>query len=499
MNIGNSEMIQIADSVARDKGIPRQAVISAMEQAIQVASRKKYGHDNNIRVTINPQTGETKINRILDIVEEVEIPGSQISLEDAVHKNPEAKIGDEIVEPLPPIDIARVVAQSAKQVIIQKVREAERERQYEEFKDRIGDIVSGTVRRIEFGNIVIELGRGEAILRRENAIKGEIFKVNDRIRAYIEDVRHDNKGPQIILSRIHPQFLAKLFAQEVPEIYDSIIEVKSVAREPGIKSKIAVHTNDSSLDPVGSCVGVRGSRVQAVINELHGEKIDIIQWSSDHATFVINSLTPAEVTKVVIDEDNKRIEVVVPTEQLSIAIGRRGQNVRLASQLTGWNIDVMTEEEESKRRVEEFNYASKLFINSLGVEEVLAQLLAAEGFASLEDIAYTSLEELSSIEGFDEELAKELIYRAKKVVEEQNKDLLTQLDNLGVDGDLIQLVNLNLPQMRILADNGIKKMEDLAELTVEEFEQIIPNSGLSSEEIRNIINQAIATNKDTKN
>lgn len=490
MNIGNSEMIQIADAVARDKGIPRQSVISAMEHAIQVASRKKYGHDHDIRVQINPQTGEIKVTRVTTVVEEVVNPHSEMTLADAIHKNPDVQVGDEIVEPLPPIDLGRVVAQSAKQVIIQKVREAERERQYEEFKDRVGDIISGTVRRVEFGNIAIDLGRGEAMLRRENSIKGELFKINDRIRAYIEDVRSDSKGSQIILSRVHPQFLAKLFAQEVPEIYDNVIEVKSVAREPGSKSKIAVYTSDSSLDPVGSCVGVRGSRVQAVINELHGEKIDIIQWSSDPATFVINALTPAEASKVVIDEDNKRIEVVVPTEQLSIAIGRRGQNVRLASMLVGWNIDVMTEEEESKRRTEEFNYAFKLFVSELGVEEVLAQLLAAEGFASLEDIAYTSLDELSSIEGFDEELAKELIYRAKKVVDEQNKDLLKELHVLGVEDELIKLVNLNLQRMRILADNGVKKLEDLAEITPGEFAQIVPNSGLSSEEIGNIIKKA---------
>ncbi len=498
MNIGNSEMIQIADAVARDKGISRQSIINAMEQAIQVASRKKYGHENNIRVSINPQSGETKINRVLEVVELVEIPGSQISLEDAIHKYQDIKIGEEIIEQLPPIDIARVVAQSAKQVIIQKVREAERDRQYEEFKDRIGDIVSGTVRRIEFGNIIIELGRGEAILRRENAIKGELFKINDRIRAYIEDVRNDNKGPQIILSRTSPRFVEALFAQEVPEIYDRVIKVQSVAREPGSKSKIAVYTNDSSLDPVGSCVGVRGSRVQAVINELHGEKIDIIQWSNDPATYVINALTPAEVTKVVIDEDNKRIEVVVPTEQLSIAIGRRGQNVRLASQLTGWNIDVMTEEEESKRRVEEFNYASKLFISELGVEEVLAQLLAVEGFASLEDIAYTSFEDLSSIEGFDAELTKELISRAKQAVEIKSKYLLDLLHTLGVEDNLLQLVNLNLQQMHILADNGVKKMEDLADLTIEEFIQILPNSNLSSVEISDIIKKAKELDQNLK-
>lgn len=492
MNIGNSEMIQIADAVAKDKGISRQSVITAMEQAIQIASRKKYGLENDIRVSINPSNGETKIFRVVTVVndEELENPASQITLQDAYHRNPNAKVGDEFVDQLPYIDNGRVVAQSAKQVIIQKVREAEREKQYEEFKDRVGEIVSGAVRRVEFGNIIIELGRGESVLRRENAIKGEIFKANERIRVYIEDVRIDAKGPQILLSRTHPQFVAKLFAQEVPEVYDGVISIMNVAREPGSKSKIAVSTNDHSLDPVGSCVGVRGSRVQAVINELHGEKIDIIKWSSDPATFVINALTPAEVSKVVIDEENHRIEVVVPTEQLSIAIGRRGQNVRLASILTGWNIDVMTDEEESKRRLEEFTYSSKLFMNKLGVEEVLAQLLATEGFSSLEDVAYSTIDDLTSIDGFDEELAQELISRASIVVEEQNKDSLEQLNTLGVDENLLRLINIDLQKMIILADNGIKEIEDLAEITAKEFEQILPNSGLSMEEVSELIARA---------
>lgn len=495
MSIGNSELIQIADSVAREKGISRQSVITAMEQAIQVASRRKYGIENDIRVHISPN-GEVIIKRVITVVEEVENPASQITLEDAKSRNPNAIIGFEFEEQLPPIDYKRVAALNAKQVIIQKVRDAEREKQYEEFKDRVGDIVSGTVRRVEFGNVVIELGRGEAVLRRENTIKGEIFKNNDRIRTYIEDVRNDSKGGQIVLSRIHPQFVAKLFAQEVPEVYDGVIEIKNVAREPGSKAKVAVFTSDSSLDPVGSCVGVRGSRVQAIINELHGEKIDIIKWSSDPATFVVNALTPAEVSKVVIDEDDKRIEVVVPNEQLSIAIGRRGQNVRLASMLTGWNIDVMTEEDESKRRQEEFNFAFKLFMTELGVEEVLAQLLATEGYTSLEDIAYASESDLSSIQGLDEELVVELIRRARQVVQEHNKDLLTQLRKLGVDDILLQLVNINLHKMLVLAENGIKKLEDLAEITPKEFEQILPNSGLSSVEISNIISKAVELAKD---
>jgi len=314
------------------------------------------------------------------------------------------------------LDLARVFAQSAKQVIVQKVREAEREKQYEEFKDRVGEVINGVVKRVEFGNVVIDLGRGEAVLRRENLIPGEIFKMNDRAKSYIEDVRRDNKGHQIILSRTHPEFVRALFEQEVPEVYDRIIEIKNVSREPGSKSKVAVYTTETSIDPVGSCVGVRGSRIQAIISEIHGEKIDIIKWSADPAQFVISALAPAEVAKVIIDEDKKKIEVVVPNEHLSMAIGRRGQNVRLASKLVGWNIDILVEEEESKRRVEEFNATTALFCKELGVEEVLAQLLSAEGFANIDDIAYVSVEELSSIEGLDEAIAQELISRAQEIV-----------------------------------------------------------------------------------
>lgn len=486
----SSEIIQIADAVAREKGITRHSVLQAMENAIQVASRKKYGIESEIKVTINQKTGEVKISRLREVVDEVEDTHTQISLEDAKFKNPEVQIGDKIEEPLPPIDIARVAAQSAKQVIIQKVREAEREKQYEEFKDKVGEIVNGNVKRVEFGNVIVDLGRGEALLRKDHAIKGEVFKPNDRVRAYIEEVKSDNKGYQIHLSRVSNEFLAKLFAQEVPEVYDNIIEIKSIARDPGLKSKVAVYTSDTSIDPVGSCVGVRGSRVQGIINELRGEKIDIIEWTSDTAKFVINALAPAEVSKVVIDEDQNRIEVVVPNEQLSIAIGRKGQNVRLASQVTGWKIDILTEEEESKRRAEEFKTSTHLFVEQLGVEEVLAQLLAAEGFNTVEDIAYISIEELSSIDGIDNELAGELIARAQQIVEKENTKYTAEIEKLGVDRDLIIALGLTPKPVLALANEGIKSFEDLAELSVEEFNSILPESGLSREEVQELIDIA---------
>lgn len=492
----SSELIQIADSVAREKGIGRPAVIEAMEHAIQVASRKKYGIENEIKVTINPTSGEVKISRVREVTDNVEDSHTQISLEDAKDKNPDAKIGDKIEDPLPPIDIARVAAQSAKQVITQKVREAEREKQYEEFKDKVGEIVSGTVKRVEFGNAIIDLGRGEGFLKKENTIKGEIFKPNDRIRAYIEDVRRDNKMHQITLSRVSNDFLAKLFSQEVPEVYDNIIEIRAIARDPGLKSKVAVFTSDSSIDPVGSCVGVRGSRVQGIINELKGEKIDIIEWTGDTAKFVINALSPAEVSKVVIDEDQHRIEVVVPNEQLSIAIGRKGQNVRLASQLTGWNIDVLTEDEESSRRAEEFKNATKLFTEQLGVEEVLAQLLSAEGFSTIEDIAYVTLDELAAIDGIDKELAEELINRASNIAEKENSEVTAEIEKLGVDTDLIRALEMTPKQVLALANEGIKSLEDLAEISVEEFNKILPNNGMSKEKIQGLIEMAKEHSKE---
>ena len=382
------ELLQIADAVAREKSIDRTIVVTAMEDAIAKAARSRYGAETDVHAEINPKTGELRLARHMLVVDNVENPSNQISVEDAKKRNPAAQVGDTIADTLPPLEYGRIAAQSAKQVIVQKVREAERDRQYQEYKDRIGDIVNGIVKRVEYGNVVVDLGRGEAIIRRDEMLPRETLRNGDRVRAYIYDVRREPRGPQIFLSRTHPQFMAKLFAQEVPEIYDGIVEVKAVARDPGSRAKIAVISRDSSVDPVGACVGMRGSRVQAVVNELQGEKIDIIPWSQDIATFVVNALAPAEVAKVVLDEDRERIEVVVPDAQLSLAIGRRGQNVRLASQLTGWDIDILTEQEESERRQAEFQTRTKMFMEALDVDEVVGQLLASEGFGSVEELAW---------------------------------------------------------------------------------------------------------------
>src|SRR6187431_2209850 len=395
------ELLQIADAVAREKAIDRGIVITAMEDAIAKAARSRYGAETDVHAEINSKTGELRLARHLLVVDTVENPSSQISLDEARRRNPAAQVGDTIADALPPLEYGRIAAQSAKQVIVQKVREAERDRQYQEFKDRIGDISNGIVKRVEYGSVIVDLGRGEAIIRRDEMLPREVFRNGDRVRAYIFDVRRETRGPQIFLSRTHPQFMAKLFAQEVPEIYDGIIEIKSVARDPGSRAKIGVVSRDSGIDPVGACVGMRGSRVQAVVQELQGEKIDIIPWSQDHATFVVNALAPAEVSKVVLDEDSGRIEVVVPDDQLSLAIGRRGQNVRLASQLTGFDIDILTESQESERRQEEFKSRSQTFMDALDVDDVIAHLLVTEGFASVEEVAFVPTEDLAGIEGFD--------------------------------------------------------------------------------------------------
>lgn len=456
------ELLQIADAVAREKAIDREIVVSAMEDAIQKAARSRYGSETDIRAEINSKTGEIKLQRLLQVAETLENSAVEITLEAARERNPAAQVGDFIAEPLPPMDFGRIAAQSAKQVIVQKVREAERDRQYEEYKDRISEIVSGQVKRVEYGNVIVDLGRGEGIVRRDEMIPRENFRYGDRIRAYIYDVRREQRGPQIFLSRTHPQFMAKLFAQEVPEIYDGIIDVKSVARDPGSRAKIAVISRDSSIDPVGACVGMRGSRVQAVVNELQGEKIDIIPWSEDPATFIVNSLQPAEVAKVVLDDEAERIEVVVPDEQLSLAIGRRGQNVRLASQLTGWDIDILTEQEESERRQKEFTERTQLFISGLDVDEMVGQLLASEGFATMEDIAFIDLEEIAGIEGFDDETASELQVRAReqltRIETEQDAERIT----LGVEDGLKDVVGMSTAMLVALGKDDIKTVEDFA-------------------------------------
>ena len=456
------ELLQIADAVAREKGIDRRIVITAMEDAIAKAARSRYGSETEVHAEINPKTGELRLSRHLLVVDQVENPATQISLEEARQRNPAAQIGDTIADTLPPLEYGRIAAQSAKQVIVQKVREAERDRQYQEYKDRIGDIVNGIVKRVEYGNVIVDLGRAEAIVRRDELLPRETFRNGDRIRAYIYDVRREPRGPQIFLSRTHPQFMAKLFAQEVPEIYDGIVEVKAVARDPGSRAKIAVVSRDSSVDPVGACVGMRGSRVQAVVNELQGEKIDIIPWSPDVATFVVNALAPAEVTKVVLDEERERIEVVVPDQQLSLAIGRRGQNVRLASQLTGWDIDILTEQEESERRHAEFEKRTKLFIEALDVDEVVAQLLASEGFTSIEELAYVEEREIAAIEGFDAETARELQARARDYLARLDEELDAKRRALGVDDALKAIPGVTTRMLVKFGENGIRTVEDLA-------------------------------------
>ncbi|MGV8841516.1 MAG: transcription termination factor NusA [Bauldia sp.] len=456
------ELLQIADAVAREKSIDRMIVIEAMEDAIQKAARSRYGSETDVRAEINPKTGEMRLQRLLKVVDVIEDPAKDIELADARARNPAAQVGDYIAEPLPPMDFGRIAAQSAKQVIVQKVREAERDRQYDEYKDRITEIVNGQVKRVEYGNVVVDLGRGEGIIRRDELIPRETFRYGDRVRAYVYDVRREQRGPQIFLSRTHPQFMAKLFAQEVPEIYDGIIEVKSVARDPGSRAKIAVISRDSSIDPVGACVGMRGSRVQAVVNELQGEKIDIIPWNPDAATFIVNALQPAEVSKVVLDEDAERIEVVVPDDQLSLAIGRRGQNVRLASQLTGWDIDILTEQEESERRQKEFQERSSLFIEALDVDELVGQLLASEGFASVEEIAFVDLGELASIEGFDEETAGELQSRAREYLERRDAELDAERKALGVSDDLKSVEGVTTAMLVALGKADVKSLEDFA-------------------------------------
>jgi transcription termination/antitermination protein NusA len=456
------ELLQIADAVAREKVIDREIVLAAMADAIQKAARSRYGTESNIQADINPKTGEIRLQRLLEVVEKVEDYSTQIAIELARDRNVDAKLGDFIADPLPPMDFGRIAAQSAKQVIVQKVREAERDRQFDEFKDRIGEIVNGTVKRVEYGNVIVDLGRGEGIIRRDEMIPRETMRYGDRVRAYVYDVRREQRGPQIFLSRTHPQFMVKLFTMEVPEIYDGIIQIKSVARDPGSRAKIAVISNDSSIDPVGACVGMRGSRVQAVVGELQGEKIDIIPWSPDPASFIVNALQPAEVAKVVLDEDAERIEVVVPDEHLSLAIGRRGQNVRLASQLTGWDIDIMTEAEESERRQKEFNERSKLFMDALDVDEMVGQVLASEGFAQIEEVAFVDLEEISSIDGFDDETALEIQNRARDYLDRLEAELDEERVKMGVSDELLSIDGMTRKMLVALGKDGIKTMEDFA-------------------------------------
>ena len=463
------ELLQIADAVAREKLIDKEIVIGAMADAIQKAAKSRYGLETNVHADINTKTGEIRLERLMEVVDVVENYDNQIHIDLARADNPEIEVGQFTREILPPLDFGRIAAQSAKQVIVQKVREAERDKQYDEYKDRVGEIINGTVKRVEYGNVIVDLGRGEGIIRRDELIPRETYRYGERVRAIVYDVRREQRGPQIFLSRTHPQFMAKLFQMEVPEIYDGIIEIKSVARDPGSRAKIAVISSDSSIDPVGACVGMRGSRVQAVVAELQGEKIDIIPWQPDAASFIVNALQPAEVAKVVLDEDAERIEVVVPDEQLSLAIGRRGQNVRLASQLTGWDIDILTEEEESSRRQKEFAERSELFMHALDVDEMVGQLLASEGFSSIEEVAYVDADEVAAIDGFDADTAGEIQTRANEYLERIETENDEKRKALGVEDLLIEIPGMTTAMLVTLGEDGIKTMDDFAGCAVDDL------------------------------
>ena len=469
ISANRAELLAIATAVATEKMIDKAIVIEAMEEAIQKSARNRYGAENDIRAKLDPRTGDLRLWRVVEVVEEVEDYFKQVDLKQGEKLQPGAQIGDFIVDPLPPVDLGRIDAQSAKQVIFQKVRDAERDRQYAEFKDRAGEVVTGVIKSVEFGHVIVNLGRAEGVIRRDQQIPREVARVGERVRALIMRVERQNRGPQIFLSRAHPDFMKKLFAQEVPEIYDNIIEIKAAARDPGSRAKIGVISRDSSIDPVGACVGMKGSRVQAVVQELQGEKIDIIPWSEDTATFVVNALQPATVSRVVIDEDESRIEVVVPDDQLSLAIGRRGQNVRLASQLTNSAIDIMTEAEASEKRQKEFTERSKMFEEELDVDETLSQLLVAEGFAELEEVAYIDLAELATIEGFDEELGQELQSRAQEALDRREEAARTERREMGVEDALAELPHLTEAMLVVLGKAGIKTLDDLADLATDEL------------------------------
>ena len=486
------DLLDIAKNIAKEKGIEAEEVLGAMENAIAKAGRTKYGQEFDIRAHVDRDTGKIGLFRYLEVVESIESEPDEekvnkIDLKDAHVKDKELKIGDFLVDQLPQIDFGRIAVQTAKQVIVQKVKEAERSMQYSQFKDKVGEIVNGIVKRVEYGNVVVDLGRAEALLKREELLNRETFRRSDRVRAYIMDVREELKGPQIFLSRAHNQFLVKLFTQEVPEIYDGIIEVKSVARDPGSRAKIAVFSKEKSIDPVGACVGMRGSRVQAVVNELQGEKIDIVLWSEDIATFVVNALGPAEVDKVIIEEELNKIDIIVPDEQLSLAIGRRGQNVRLASSVTGWDIDILTISQESDRRNEELKRISQIFISGLDVDEVIAHLLVTEGFSSVEDVSMVTSEELSSIEGFDENLANELKERAKVFLKKTEEEDLQKIKSMGIEDYLIKETPFNPKQVITLVEKDVKTRNDLADLSSDELVEIIGSNSLEQKKADEII------------
>lgn len=504
-NPGGIEILQIAEAVAREETINRELVLQALEEAIKIAARRKYGHEHSVRAEIDRKTGEISLYREMLVVTDIEaeLPEevteqlgdiNKITVQEARQKDPEAEEGDVLSEPLPPIDLGRVAAQSAKQVIMNKVREIKRNKQYEDFKDRLGEIVSCVVDRVDYGNALVRIGSVEAVIKKDQLLKNDKLKQGDRVRALVLEVNKDSKGPQIVLTRTHNDFLVKLFIQEVPEIYDRIIEIKKVARDPGMRAKMAVYSSDKSIDAVGSCVGIRGTRVQAVMAEIGGEKIDIIPWSADPVTLVVSALAPAEVSKVIIDEKRKRIEAVVPNEQLSIAIGKRGQNVKLASDIVGWVLDVATEETESKRRVEEFNAITVKFVAALDVEEILAQLLVSEGFTSVQELAEAEISDIADIEGLDENIASELIARARNYAETHEDASITVLDDdpemKKIDHAILKLDGITNELAFLLYQHGVKNISDLADLSHDEFIELFPKSGLDDAGVNSLIMKA---------
>lgn len=481
------EILQVAETVAREKGILKEEVLEAMEQALQKVARTKYGLENDIQAIVDRQTGQISLSRCREVVDEVTHSHTQIALADAKKKDSSLEVGSVLSEPLPPIDFGRVAAQTAKQVVYQRVREAERISQHNEFKDRIGEVISGVVKRVEFGNVLIDLGKAEGFLRRDDLLPRESFRVGDRVRACIRDVRRETRGPQIFLSRTVPKFMERLFTQEVPEIYDGVIDIKAVARDPGSRAKMAVYSKDSSIDPVGSCVGMRGSRVQAVVQELQGEKVDIIPWSPDIATFVVNALAPAEVSKVVMGDEPHRIEVVVPDDQLSLAIGRRGQNVRLACELTGMSIDILTEGQESLRRTTDVNMRTQLFMEALDVDDVISHLLVGEGFETVEEVAYVALHELTNLEGFTDELSHELQTRARSYLGNASEEMMRAYKAFGGTDELAALPELTPKLLVELAEKGIKTRDDLAELSSDDLRDLISQTKLTQEQANQVI------------
>ena len=496
INVIREEMLQVATNVAQEKNIEQDAVFLAMEQALEKSARVKYGQEIDIRVSIDRATGDINLNSYLEVVDQIddEFQSRQILLSDAKKINPDISIGESVIKELPPLELGRVAAQNAKGVIIQKVREADKSKQYEEYKDKVGEIAIGIVKRIEFGNLIVDLGKSEAIIKREELIPRESFKNGDRVRSYIYEVKNDVKGYQVFLSRTHPQFLSKLFFQEVPEIYDGIIKVKSVARDPGSRAKISVYTEDSTIDPVGACVGMRGSRVQAVVNELQGEKIDIVTWSDNQATFLANALAPAEVSKIFLFEEKNKVEVVIPDDQLSLAIGRKGQNVKLASNLTSLEIDILTEDEESERRQQEFKDKSTQISELLDVEDVIAQLLVTDGYTTIDSIATESLENIEKIEGFDSSLAKEILDRAKTYLQEQEEENKKIIDENIKDKTLINLEGMNTNILAELAKSKILTIDDFADLAtfelIDKEDGILRNLDLDEDTVNKMIMKA---------